>query len=297
MQIVYMMKGLPASGKSTYAKEMVEKAQGKLKRINKDDLRDMIDGGRWSKEREKGIIKMRDESIRNWLNNGYDVIVDDTNLAPKHIERINQIVDIYNKDNGFIKNRVGAIVEVIDLTEIPLYECLKRDAKREKSIGVEVITKMYFQFLFNKTAWTKPIEYEANVIIVDLDGTLAINQGRSPFDASKYEEDGFNYNLWNLVKAQNIVFLSGREGTAEARKATENWLKKYTGVSDFVLSNRLFMRKEGDSRKDSTIKAEIYENEIKPNYYVIACYDDRDQVVDMWRSKGILCCQVNYGGF
>lgn len=38
-----MLKGLPASGKSTYAKELVLKSPGKYKRINKDDLRAMVD--------------------------------------------------------------------------------------------------------------------------------------------------------------------------------------------------------------------------------------------------------------
>ena len=50
-----MTKGLPASGKSTWAKLEVARSKGKTKRINKDDLRDMIDAGTWSKENEKNI--------------------------------------------------------------------------------------------------------------------------------------------------------------------------------------------------------------------------------------------------
>lgn len=286
MQTIYMMKGLPGCGKSTLAKEMVKKAQGKLKRVNKDDLRAMVDDGSWSREREKGIISIRNKMISTWLELGYDVVVDDTNLAAKHEYALLELARTYN-----------AKFEVIDLTNISLYECVKRDATRENSVGVKVITSMYYQFIFDKKAWTSPIEYDAHVIIVDIDGTLAINQGRSPYDSSKYGEDGFNYSLWELIKDKNIIFLSGREGTDEARKATEEWLKKYTGASDFELANHLFMRKEGDSRKDDIIKAEIYENKIKPNYYVVAAIDDRNSIVDLWRSKGILTLQVNYGGF
>ena len=50
MSKLLILKGLPASGKSTYAKELVSKG---WKRVNKDDLRSMIDGGKWSKKNEE----------------------------------------------------------------------------------------------------------------------------------------------------------------------------------------------------------------------------------------------------
>jgi len=287
MAKLIMLRGLPASGKSTWAKEQVEKSEGKTKRVNKDDLRAMIDSGKWSKKREKNILHVRDAMISIWLFEDYDVICDDTNLAQKHKQRLEELA--YHRNAEF---------EIKDF-DVPLFECIKRDSLREKSVGSEVITKMYYQFLFDKTNWTKPLkEIAPNVIIVDIDGTLSIRQNRSPFDASKYGEDLFNYNLWYLIKNQNIIFLSGREGTEEARKNTIDWLKKYTKIkSDDFYMSRLIMRKEGDNRKDSIIKAEIYDNEIEPYYNVIGVYDDRSQVVEMWRSKGLFCMQVNYGDF
>ena len=36
---VYITKGLPASGKTTWAKELVASAPNSYKRVNKDDLR------------------------------------------------------------------------------------------------------------------------------------------------------------------------------------------------------------------------------------------------------------------
>ena len=47
------------------------------------------------------------------------------------------------------------------------------------------------------------------------------------------------------------------------------------------------MRKKGDSRKDSTIKKEIYEEHILPYFNVIGVFDDRQQVVDAIRDMGI----------
>ena len=146
--------------------------------------------------------------------------------------------------------------------------------------------------------WTDPVKIGSNAIICDLDGTLAIRQGRSPYDLTKVSEDGFNYNLWHIIENQNIIFLSGREGKEQVRKDTIEWLKKYTGItnSEFYM-DRLFMRAEGDQRNDAIIKAEIYTYIIEPHYNIIGVFDDRDRVVKMWRSKGLFCMQVNYGDF
>src|SRR5688572_8568486 len=90
-----MLKGLPASGKSTWAKEQVLKGEGKIKRVNKDDLRAMIDGGKWSKEREEQILECQNELIKIFLMYGKTVIVDDTNLEWKHYERLERIADSF----------------------------------------------------------------------------------------------------------------------------------------------------------------------------------------------------------
>ncbi len=147
-------------------------------------------------------------------------------------------------------------------------------------------------------SWTTPIKFGSNAIIVDIDGTLAIHQGRSPYDLTKVSEDGFIYHLWYLIKDQNIIFLSGREGKEQVRKDTIEWLKKYTGIihDDFYM-DRLIMRTEGDQRNDAIIKAEIYDKIIEPHFNIIAVFDDRDRVVKMWRDKGLFTCQVNYGDF
>jgi hypothetical protein len=73
---------------------------------------------------------------------------------------------------------------------------------------------------------------------------------------------------------------------------TEDWLKFYD-----IDYNQLIMRRTGDTRKDSIIKEEIFWEQIEPHYNVIAVFDDRDQVVKMWRSLGLKCLQVDYGNF
>lgn len=146
--------------------------------------------------------------------------------------------------------------------------------------------------------WTTPLEMGPNAILCDLDGTLAIHNGRSPYDLTKVSKDLFNYHLWFFLKDTNIIFLTGREGTERVRKDTITWLKTFTGIEndDFYL-DRLFMRSEGDFRKDNVIKDEIYKRDIEPYFNIIAVFEDRDRGVKMWREKGLFCCQVNYGDF
>lgn len=49
---IILCKGLPASGKSTWTRELIDKNPEKYKRINKDDLRAMLDNGKWSNKNE-----------------------------------------------------------------------------------------------------------------------------------------------------------------------------------------------------------------------------------------------------
>ena len=57
------------------------------------------------------------------------------------------------------------------------------------------------------------------------------------------------------------------------------------------------MRPHDDFRKDDVIKAEIYEKEILPYYHVLFVVEDRKSVVEMWREKGVVCLQCDWGDF
>ena len=132
MNKVVILQGLIAAGKSTYARELVEKG---YKRVNKDDIRAMVDNGKYSRDNERLVNDIRDMIIDLSLVHGHDVVVDDTNFAKFHINQIKLIADIN-----------GAEVEV-EKIEAPLEECIARDAKRKKPIGEEVIRKMYNKYL------------------------------------------------------------------------------------------------------------------------------------------------------
>lgn len=57
------------------------------------------------------------------------------------------------------------------------------------------------------------------------------------------------------------------------------------------------MRPEGDIRKDSIVKRELFEKYVRPYYNIEFVLDDRNQVVEMWRSLGLKCLQVAEGDF
>lgn len=275
---VILTRGLPASGKTTWSKDIMDKNPGAYKRVNKDELRAMLDVGRWSSTNEKFILKLRDHIILEAVKNGKHVIVDDTNMHPKHEVRIRQLV----------KNL--AMVEVKDF-EIDLDTCIQRDLKRSNSVGEKVIRQMHQQFIAQTI-----VPYSAGdkpwVVLCDLDGTLALLNNRNPYDASTCEQDLLNQPIAEILRALDlpIFFVSGRQDTY--RPQTESWLKQH----GFVVSN-LHMRPAGDMRKDSIVKAEIFEHNIRGKYNVKLVLDDRDQVVYMWRSLGLTCLQVNYGDF
>ena len=136
---------------------------------------------------------------------------------------------------------------------------------------------------------------------MDLDGTVCLHNGRSPYDLTRVSEDIPNYPLVRFLKElicnKHIIFLSGREGTNQCRQDTINWLTENICSSDFGCKWELLMREENNFEPDEIIKERIFHKEIEPKYNVIAIFDDRDKVVKMWRNLGLLCNQVYWGNF
>lgn len=284
MKKIIMLRGLPASGKSFWAKEYVKTHQGHVKRVNKDELRNMLDAEIWSKNNEKFILEIRDAVIIKSLEWGLDVIVDDTNFHEKHLEQMKKISEI----TGF-KGKVQ--VKIKDFTDVPLEVCLERDEKRENRVGSKVIMDMYNRYLKPKP---KIINYDKNLpsaICVDLDGTLALFGNKNP-----YERDFINDIVSEPVRkiinnfsklGYEIIIVSGRKN--KFLEETQKWLNE-----NVILYNKICMpRADNDNRKDVIIKKEIYDNEIKGVYNVIFIIDDRKQVKRMWVQEGLFVLDVN----
>lgn len=292
MKKVILMKGLPGSGKSTLAKQMITDNPGVYKRINRDELRAMFDHNHHSEANERFIKKMRDLMIVKSLEAGKSVIVDDTNLSDKTVDRIKNLIEEYNNSHNEEKNVVLEVVEM----DTPLEECIERDAKREKPVGAHVIKKMHRQFMIRDPEYHQQNQNLPKAIICDMDGTLALLNGRNPYDALACELDLPNPPVVNLVRTlqssgYKIILVSGRKDDCEGQ--TKNWLNRLAIKYEILL-----MRGHKDNRKDSIVKRELFDRFIKDKYFIEFVLDDRNQVVDMWRQEMKLpCFQVYYGDF
>lgn len=267
-----MTKWLPASGKSTRAKEMVEANPWKVKRVNKDDLRAMLDNSKHTKGNENYILRMRDMIIRDCLSSWLSIIVDDTNFNPIHEERLREIA-----------KSCDAEFDVV-FFDTPLNECIERDRKRENSVGANVILSMWKEYLY------KPIEYKEELeecIICDIDWTLATKGDRDRYDESKVWVDLVIPQIKELVNRERRVFLvSWRHETC--RKETEERLENNRIKYDW-----LYMRWANDNREDSIVKKEIREKFFKDKWNVKYVVDDRLRVLEMWVSLWLFTINVN----
>ena len=152
-------------------------------------------------------------------------------------------------------------------------------------------------------------------IIIDIDGTLANNMHRVHYikgknkDWESYNEamDKDKRNQWceDIIRGCcwcKVLLVTGRE--EKYREITKNWCLSGGGFSikeyhemKFCTVEWLYMRPTGDYRPDHEVKKEIYKLCIKPNYDVQFVIDDRQRVVDMWRSLGLVCLQCAHGDY
>lgn len=292
-------RGLPGSGKTTWAKQQ----RGKV-RVNRDDLRRMLHDGRtgegWA---EVQVTVAQRAQVDALLRAGVDVICDDTNLRARVV-----------RDLAEIAVRAGATVEIKDFFGVPVDECVARDAGRPETerVGEDVIRAMFQRYLAGRRQLPIPTLCTADAVaagtpyvppagrpdavLVDIDGTVAVMGERSPYDMTRVGEDRPHPPVIAAVRAMRaagyrVVFCSGR--SEDARAATEKWLATHLDVG----YDALFMRAVGDQRKDSIVKAEIFEREIRHAYRILCVFDDRDQVVRMWRALGLTVFQVAEGDF
>lgn len=300
MPKITVLVGIPGSGKTTWAKEQVKKSNGQTKRINRDSLRDMIDSD-WSKDKEKFIRDARNALIITALNGGFDVIVDDTNLVSGQVEELKRLFSTPDWVD------LGVQIETKSFLDVPVEECIRRDALRPNPVGEQVIRNM--AKLIKKDKPRSDIKHPPApdwatdpslppCIICDIDGTIAINNsGRSPFDWGRVGEDDVRWPVLETVLRTAstypdsvIFFTSGREDVC--RSITENWLDRSVGKSSAASRNMwphfaLLMRKSGDRRDDGIVKQELVEQHIKGKYRIEAVFDDRPKVCRKWQEMGL----------
>lgn len=295
--------GLPGSGKSTWAQNWVSSSPTTRYRVNRDDIRAMLlakPGVKTILDDENLVTSIQNSAVEAALSKGYDVVVDNTNLRRKAVADLDKIA---------LKH--GVELSVKTFVDVPLETCLQRNDSRsgDSRVPDEVIENMYTKFVKNYNpyvsslsldTWSKyvPDNSLPSVYLVDIDGTVATMGDRSPYDESRVFEDTVNEDVVAVVSMirdsngpDGIVFMSGR--SEDCRKDTTRWLEEVGGFTNPTL----FMRKSRDTRKDSTVKHELFNEHIRDNYCVKGVFDDRAQVVAMWRAMGLTVFQVADGDF
>jgi predicted kinase len=296
MTRLLITRGLPASGKTTFARKL----QPRVVRVNRDDLRLMLHGRRLFTETAEGqVTTVQRMTVEALLAQRADVIVDDTNLRGSTV-----------REWALLAARFRATFEVHDLTEVPLDECLRRDAARpsEVRVGERTIRRMHDRYIAGRNlplpipyVDPDPVTYDPDpalppAVLVDIDGTVALMGDRTPYDWLQVGSDAPNPAVIEAVRAMHgagnaVVFCTGRD--EEARTETEAWLDLFVGVP----YEGLFMRPPGDNRRDAIVKREIFETEIHGRWRIAGVFDDRRQVVRMWRELGLTVFHVAEGDF
>jgi predicted kinase len=275
MAKLLMMRGLPASGKTTRAKEIMTEA-GNMVRVNRDQLRPMLHGdAKWSGKKEKVTRHVQRAMVKDLLDNDYSVIVDDTNLRDADHERWSHVA-----------RETNSKFEVVDM-DTPYDVCVHRDNRREDAVGSHVITSMALS--------SGRFPYR-NIILCDIDGTIAdlthrlhhINGGNRDWDKffAEVVDDGFKSEVWDQVALDAdendavIIFLSGRSDIS--RVDTEDWLETNTGIVQPIV----LMRQSWDRRPDTEVKGDMFKWHFS-DYNIVRVYDDRPRLVRMWKEMGL----------
>lgn len=303
-------RGLPASGKTTWALEAAgAQPAGQVKTVNLDDLRASFDRSHWDQGSERLVQDAQLAYVVAAIEAGHDVIVHNTHVTARPVNRLRR------------ETAMMCDLLIVDFASVGIDVCIERDAQRvgRANVGPEVIEKLDRRLKGGRDGWgghhfVTPAEARLLLdtgrplpaphlrytpdpslpaaCIVDLDGTLAKHQGRDPYDASRCGEDLFDQVVWTAASAYpNVVFLSGR--SEEFRPQTEDWLLRH-------LSGRpseLHMRAADDLRPDSIVKLELFVQQVAPRYNVQVAFDDRNSVVRMWRRLGLPCFHVAEGAF
>jgi len=328
-----VLVGLPASGKSTWARARMESVDGITRyRISWDEMRiEFGHGNKFDRAREEAMKNVSYQRVENAVLNGFqEIIIDNTNLTQSTRDKWKYVAEI----NGLHYEEMFFFAS----TEI----CIQRDSYRngKAQVGRAVIERM--------ALWAdliviphSPSLGAKNIVILDIDGTIAnlehrreILRLKCPFCLGKGSlpctSDGLDgsdfmcgqcggkgygkkdwYNFYKLVSQdtaiQPIIDLAAMLRRSGYRILVVSgrpisWGDLEIGKETVTWLSRegigydhLFMRQGGDGREDTIVKQEILDR--LPKERIAYCLDDRDSVVKMWRDNGLTTLQVAPGDF
>lgn len=300
MSQLIITRGLPSSGKTTWAMAWVAEQPDVRVRLNRNDVRRMLFGsvGGLTDPQEKAVTASLQSLATTHLVAGRDVVIDDKNLRPLFVLRWAKVAD---------KARAAFSIQEF---KTDIETLVERDARKPNSLkrgAIETLAKKFVRHGdFLPVDYAKEISmiepytpniYLPSALIVDIDGTIAKRGDRSPFAWNMVQHDEPDITIIDLVtrarhQGEALLFVTGRSD--ECYEATLAWLEEYVGLEQ---QDQLFMRIGKDGSRDSVMKAALFDTFIRSEYNVRMVFDDRNSVVAMWREMGIPCLQVANGDF
>lgn len=295
-----ILTGLPASKKSTYA---LANRDDNTVIVSRDNIRHAQYGIWHSPEMNEGwITKLEKQQIISAFENGFNVISDATNLHKSNVQKLYDLASQFQAE------------VVHTYFEVPPETCIEYDMNREKKVGEKVINRMAKKAGVNKHGVIprhdyyyheiKPYKADENLpkaLVIDIDGTIALKSDRSPYDYSRVYEDSVREDIVEIISAwsdvnpgDHIIFLSGRN--EDCREETVRWITNKIGYKPdhpYSTNVHLFMRPSDDpSTADFIVKDRLLDEYVNGKFNVIGVFDDRRQVIQMWRSKGLTVFDV-----
>ena len=305
-QELLLTRGLPASGKSTFAQEWLAADPIGRTRVTRDDIRFELfneqyptaDKNGTVKEKEDRVTQVEHSRIEQALAQGKSVVVDNTNLNPRVFKTYS---DLAAKSNAALTHKDFPI---------SIEETIRRNNARERVVPEAVIRRMAADYmgpqgqfhLFPGTVpirqFVKPAE-KRHAIIYDLDGTLVDVRGIRHLVRGKYRNfDAFHCGSYFCPpneQVRDMALDSNHNGysniivtarTETYREVSQAWLDEQG-----IPFENMYMRADGDFRKDYDVKREILA-QILEDYDVVACTDDNPAVALVWGERGILTTVV-----
>lgn len=142
-QEIIITVGLPASGKSSFAQDIIKQHSNYVE-INRESIRkELFNIEGWSEynctpENEQLVSTKEFDDIRSYINSGKSVIVTDSNIRLKYIKGLIHMAKCLNVDAR------------IKLMDTPLLDIIQRNSERLISHNINDVKSKYDTYLITR---------------------------------------------------------------------------------------------------------------------------------------------------
>jgi len=269
MKQLIILRGLPQSGKTTKAKELIEEL-GDVMRISPTELNEMHLNPIF-----QSLVHAQTLAAY-YLSLDLTVVIDDLNLKKTEL-------DFWK---AFAKGQ-KVKAKVIDLRKVKFDVLIQRHRDNKINYKVPAMVNLALQY----DLYPKP---KKKFVICDLDMTLTDCTKRLKYvvgvkkkNYKKFFEETPNdtlreecfFTLQDYAKAgHDIFFLTDRPEAT--RSATEKWLAD-KGIFATLPINSLIMRPHGDNRPAAEVKKDLIETYFHHDDWIEVIIDDDQTVIEM----------------